>query len=237
MTFALRNQLESRATVLERRSSPKIRWWYPDYLAVQSLTRDLAQGFPLLTGKLLDLGCGNRPYQSLLNNITSYVPYDADVHGGEPAVVGLADRLPFPAGTFDSVLCTQVLEHVERPWQVIAEIARVLGPNGKLLLSAPQAWRLHEEPFDFYRFTRYGLSYLMRNCGLDVISIAPQGGVWILVGTSINNSLYNKTAKKSRFIRMLRAGCIAIINLLFGLVDGFWHDDGDTYNYVVIARR
>jgi SAM-dependent methyltransferase len=91
-----------------------------------------------------------------------------------------AMSLPFAAGSFDSVLCTQVLEHVCEPLRVLEEVRRVLKPGGRLVLTAPQYNGLHGEPQDFFRYTRYGLDYLAKNADFRVDCVQPLGGFLVL---------------------------------------------------------
>ncbi len=222
---------------LQRKSTLKLRMWHPDYLVYSALLPALAQFCVKLQGSLLDLGCGNSPYRPLLTNVLHYVPYDLTTTASRPDVVGVAQNLPFHSCSFDSVLCTQVLEHVPDPWYMLKEVHRVLRPGGKLLLSAPQAWRLHEEPFDFYRYTKYGLHYLVQEAGLQMIETIPQGGVWLLLGQSLNNTLWQKIPAKYSmwwFVYIVRTLCI---NVAFSACNQLWEDNGDTLNYVILACK
>jgi len=227
--------------VLRRKTSLNLPRWSVDYLAGTALQRDLADAGATLTGRLLDLGCGNSPYRALLPHITAYVPYDRDPAGSRAQVVGVAGTLPFASASFDSVLCTQVLEHVPEPGPVLDEIARVLRPGGRVVLSAPQAWRLHEEPHDYYRYTRYGLAHLFGRAGLRVLECRPQGGAWLLVGQIVNNWLWRPRFRRgSPGWALSRAVSVAgslLVNSLVPLLDRVFSDPADTYNYVVTAER
>jgi SAM-dependent methyltransferase len=172
-----------------------------------------------------------------LVNIQSYVAYDVDVLGGLPEVVGISETLPFKSDSFDSILCTQVLEHVPRPWLTMAEIFRVLKPNGRLLLSVPQSWRLHEQPHDFYRYTRFGLQSLCDQANLSIEKILPQGGAWALIGQNINNTIWRSSIKKFTVSWYFRVVISILSNTIFGSLDKLDQDTDDTLNYVVLARK
>lgn len=225
-----------RTTGLSRKFNFKLRRWKADYLSTSVLQQHLMVAFPHLHGRLLDLGCGNSPYRPLLTNISSYVPYDIDATGSKPAVVGMAERLPFAENSFDSILSTQVLEHVAEPWHLLEEVARVLRPNGRLLLSAPQAWRLHEEPYDYYRYTHYGLRYLLKRVGLDVISYQPLGGTWLLIGQIMNNALWRTSHPKYSAAWWGSTLTTSLINLVSPILDRTFYDPADTINYLVLAQ-
>jgi SAM-dependent methyltransferase len=125
--------------------------------------------------KWLDVGCGTRPYESSFPNDT-YFGVDVE-ESGRDAYMKIPNMhydgrvLPFPDGSYDGVLCTQVLEHVADTVVFLAEIQRVLKPGGTLLISLPFAWQEHEEPFDFYRFTRFGITHILKNSGFSINGI------------------------------------------------------------------
>jgi SAM-dependent methyltransferase len=143
--------------------------------------RWLATRSPLVRGRLLDLGCGNQPFRSWYGPLVDeVVPVDAAPIPGV-LQVDLARPLPFPDGSFDTVLCTQVLEHVENVELAAAEIARLLRPGGHALITVPFLYPTHEAPYDFQRFTHLGLAGLVRRHGLDVLTLDAQGGPALMV--------------------------------------------------------
>lgn len=132
-----------------------------------------------IRGRVLDLGCGDRRYQKVFAGCTESwlgVDWPGSPQQAWPEVMGDALRLPLASGTFDTVLCTQVLEHVPEPLALLREARRVLKPGGCLVLTAPQYNGLHEEPRDFFRYTRYGLEHLIVGAGLQVREVQPIGG-------------------------------------------------------------
>jgi len=91
-------------------------------------------------------------------------------------------RLPFAAGSVDRVLCVVTLEHLADPAAAVIEFARVMKPGGRLYLVTPLMWEEHQAPYDYFRFTRWGLRDLLQRAGLEVSSIEPVGGFFWMIG-------------------------------------------------------
>src|SRR5687767_15064349 len=109
-------------------------------------------------GRTLDLGAQNGPY-------AGHFPRRIAVDLNPGAGVQLradAHMLPFLDGSFDVVLCTEVLEHLPEPQRAIDEMYRVLQPGGQLLLTTRFLFPIHDAPHDYFRYTKYGLRYLLR---------------------------------------------------------------------------
>jgi SAM-dependent methyltransferase len=206
------------------------RLWSGDFLAVRALERDVKAAGAVVSGRLLDVGCGLRPFAGAFPRVRRYVACDRDVIGSEPDVCGLAGSLPFRDAVFDVVLATQVLEHVPAPAAMLREARRVLAPGGVLLLSAPQYWRLHEEPHDYFRFTTHGLRLLLEQAGFAAIDVRSQGGVWHLVGQAVNNAVYHRFGAN-----VLTRVVFLAVNLVALTLDRVWPDEGDPMNYMVRA--
>jgi SAM-dependent methyltransferase len=132
-------------------------------------------------GYLLDIGCGYKPYLHIFNPLVKrYIGIDwpQSLHlSKEIDVYANNQKLPFKDGSIETVLCTEVLEHSTSPFVVMSEITRVLKPEGVLILSVPFLYWMHEEPRDYFRFTRYGLELLVLNSGLEIIRIESRGGM------------------------------------------------------------
>ncbi len=128
-----------------------------------------------MTGRVLDAGSGSyNRYKHLLAG-QSVVRMDITA-GSNVDVVGSADAMPFRDGEFDSVLSTQVFEHLAYPEKAAAEICRVLKPGGHVLVTVPQWNELHEGPHDYWRYTCFGLKALFERNGFSVVAYEQYGG-------------------------------------------------------------
>ena len=129
--------------------------------------------------RVLDAGAGEAPYRELFvhcDYVTADWPNSVHPGGRGADVVASLDDLPLDEASFDTVISTQVLEHVAEPGSVLREIARVLRPDGVIWLTVPLVWPLHEEPYDFYRYTSHGLRHLLDRAGFRRISVEPRNG-------------------------------------------------------------
>lgn len=132
-------------------------------------------------GRLIDLGCGNVPlfcaYRDLVQNVVC-----VDWSGSQHALIhvdlehDLNQALPFGDGAFETVILSDVLEHVRRPTALLTEIRRILVPGGKLLANVPFMYWLHEQPHDYYRFTEHCLRWSVEQAGLCTVVLEPLGG-------------------------------------------------------------
>jgi SAM-dependent methyltransferase len=136
----------------------------PFFLARRGLRRAIEARKGYLYGKMLDVGCGSKPYRALFA-VDDYVGLEIDTP--QTRARGIADvwydgkKFPFGDESFDSVLCNQVLEHIFTPDEFLREIHRVLKPGGHLLLTVPFVWDEHEQPYDYARYSSFGLRALL----------------------------------------------------------------------------
>lgn len=143
-------------------------------------TRKLPVGVEKARGRFLDIGAADRWIETLAPVGMQYVALDypatgRDMYGGRPDIFADAKRLPFSDESFDGVGCLEVLEHVPDPAAVMGEISRVLRRGGQAWISMPFLYPLHDEPFDFQRYTAHGLQRDIRNAGLEVMELRRTG--------------------------------------------------------------
>ncbi len=159
-------------------------------------------------------------------------------------VINNLSYLPFPDNTFDVAICTQVLEHVAEPQQVINEISRVLKSNGRLYLTAPQSWCQHQKPHDFFRYTSFGLNYLFEKAGLRSEEIQPMGGYFWFLSFQLQNInfwLFPRGMRGREWTWPLRAifGVIfqLIVPLFLYYLDPLDKQKDETFGYLCTAVK
>jgi len=195
---------------------------YPDRATTLSLLpnavvgRWLAANVDQVSGVLLDLGAGNQPFRSWYEpRVDRVVAVDAAPTNGLD-VVSLATPLPFQDETFDTILCTSVLEHVDEAESAVREIVRALKPNGRLLITVPFLYPTHEAPYDFWRVTHLGLKSVLERHGLSVDGVASQGGPFMLVSHYVLGGLGQLVAAASK--RLGRFGWLVDNAVTRGLI-------------------
>jgi SAM-dependent methyltransferase len=214
----------------------------PFYLARSALYRVINDFAKCLEGRLLDVGCGSKPYRSLFN-VSEYIGLDID----SPITRRLAvadvlydgQKFPFDDNDFDVILCNQVLEHVFNPADFLNEIYRVLKPGGKLLLSVPFVWDEHEQPWDYARYSSFGLVVLLQRSGLKIIEHRKLGADVSAIFQLANAYLFKITQNWPRpVIHVLTASVMAVITI-FGVIGSrLFPENPDLYlDHVVLAEK
>ena len=145
--------------------------------------------------------------------------------------------LPFRDGSFGAAIHMVTIEHVREPKRVLTEIARTLVPGGRLLVAAPHEWEVHQAPHDYYRFTRYGLEYLLREAGFDEIEVRPAGGYFRLLARRLLNGLQFFSGG-IRWIWFIPAAMVLVPPaLVLPFLDFLDRDRNFTLGYLCSARK
>jgi SAM-dependent methyltransferase len=184
--------------------------WY-----VTRFVEDVAQRLPK-GASILDAGAGESVYKKLF----THCEYKAiDLAVGESRwnysnldYVGPLHEMPIADEVFDAVLCTQVLEHLEWPRESVKEMYRVLKPDGKLFMTVPMAQNEHQVPYDFFRYTSYGLESICKHSGFQSVKIIPLGGVWVRWAYELPRglSIFPPSGVRSKKINLLGISLLPI---------------------------
>jgi SAM-dependent methyltransferase len=216
-----------------------------NYLLLSALVDSLADARDRYVAKgssILDVGCGDKPYYPLFAEATSeYIGADV-VDGPKVDVVCPLEALEFPNARFDTVLCSQVLEHVREPILALREIARVLRPSGVLLASTHGTYPYHPHPTDYWRWTQDGLRALFDDAGgFEVVDLIPHRGSIACLALLVAN--YVEMAATSAGVGWLGRPVVGALNTVGAAFDvkesRLQYPAPNTLvaNFLVVARR
>ena len=216
-----------------RLAKRKVNIWNQAYLHYRYLWPNIARAIRLARASvnderplIIDVGCGHKPYRDLFE-ASYYVGIDYGTAGATADLLGDAMCLPIGSAVADIVFTSQVIEHVSNPGRMIAECSRILKPGGYLILTGPFFWPLHEEPNDFFRFTKYGFAHHLANAGFSTWDIREDGGDWAQAMLALNLRF------TSKFTVPLRC----LVNLTGAFLDAMSSSRLSPCNYTILAKR
>jgi SAM-dependent methyltransferase len=228
---------------LSRTRKGKWAFWKFHWLANQGLVRALERARVHAHGALLDVGCGSRPFAWLFEGrVARYWGTDlrasAYLAHRSPDAFARAEAQPFRAGSMDTVLGLSMMTYLPEPLRMLEEAHRVLRPGGILVLEFTQMVPLHDEPWDYYRFTRFGAAWLLERAGFEVLEAIPVGSLWARVGTTLTEPLHRINRGPTRVLTEVPVRLLYVaIHLVFGLLDRVAADPREVLGHVVVARR
>jgi len=210
----------------------------PIYYSQYKITIPLSLKY--IHGDLIDIGCGYSPYRQLLEEKVDQIDgYDHFKYNEYVTILGDIQNLSKTIErTYDSAICFEVLEHSPNPSKTLEEIYKILKPKGHLALSVPLFNQVHEEPLDFFRYTKYGIIELLSVNGFDVISVKKKAGLLSFLGHQISIFL-NSLFWPIPIINLLSLYFLFILVVL----PSYWIDKISDKNgkfaqgYVVIAQK
>jgi SAM-dependent methyltransferase len=193
-------------------------------------------------GRLIDIGCSDKPYAAMLAPLIDEhvgVDHEATLHDhAAPDVVASAYDIPLPGASFDTALCTSVLEHLEEPADALAECFRLLKPGGHAIYSVPFIWHVHEQPRDFVRFSPFGLRHRFEAAGFEVVEVKALSGFWVTFGTLLSYKLF--AYKKGRpwlgWLPIVE-GVVWIVQQIARLLERFDRDERWSWMHLIVARK
>jgi SAM-dependent methyltransferase len=143
------------------------------YFPRKGINRFVKKNAAQLHGRILDVGCGSKPYKSFFQ-CDEYIGIDIENPGHshkEEQIDKYYDgkHIPYENNSFDNLVCFEVLEHVFEPDLFLSELNRVIRPGGQALLTTPFIWNEHEVPYDFGRYSSYGLTFMLKKHGFEIV--------------------------------------------------------------------
>lgn len=242
-----------------RKRSPLNPYW----LDWRHLRRSVESLVPHAKGMLLDVGVSEGPYRELFGPAVDHyvgLEYPPAILDKQPEmwemlprvkqlvqVFGDGAKLPVRTGSVDTVLSTEVLEHVPHPRVMVAEMARVLRPGGRMLVTVPFIQPLHELPSDYYRFTPSSLAKFAEEAGLRVESITPRGNFasangamlsqWLLRSVGASKRQTDGSVILSPWRSVLLLPITALIQVMFHLASFVTNDQAVCQGYALVATK
>ena len=219
---------------------------------------NISKASSFASGVLLDIGCGKKPYQHHFENVKKYWAIDLhervihkrrrvkvhrklreyiddEVNNIMPDVIASALYLPIRDSSVDTVLMTEVLEHIPSPEKLIVELERVLNPKGIVIFTVPFCWVLHEMPHDYLRYTKWGLRELFKNTGLEIVTIKAYGDSLFTIGSLISEIIYIKFGLN--YIANIPISIFCILTHLVFIISGkIFRNEELPFGHLLIAK-
>lgn len=197
----------------------------PFYFARKGLYLHVSALIVHLKGELLDIGCGKKPYENICK-VDKYIglEIDSEVNRKNKKADFFydGDTMPFEDKSFDSLMSNQVFEHVFNPNEFLKEMNRVAKIDAKLLLTVPFVWDEHEQPYDYARYSSFGLKHILNENGFEVIEYIKSNNGIEVIFQLINAYIYKTTLSKSRYINLVSMlvlmAPINMVGMIFALV-------------------
>jgi SAM-dependent methyltransferase len=214
----------------------------PFHHARKSLHHHILSCADKVTGKTLDVGCGQKPYENIFAS-TEYIGLEVDTP--EARANKKADyfydgsTFPFDDLHFDSVVINQVFEHVFTPDLFLSEVNRVLKADGILLMTVPFIWDEHEQPYDFARYSSFGMRHLLKEHKFEIVDYKKSLNDIRVIFQLINAYLYKAIKIENKLIKLLLlTPFFAMINVLGEAVYRFFPKNDDMFlDNIIVAKK
>ncbi|MCF8078550.1 MAG: class I SAM-dependent methyltransferase [Desulfobacterales bacterium] len=223
----------------------KINFTKHNWLIYKHARKWLSAWTPHIRGTVYDLGCGERQYEDfILQHADKYIGVDwsKTFHPLKADIITDLNK-PFPMiedGSADTVFSVSVMEHLCEPQCFLNESFRILKHSGIILLQVPFQWHVHEAPYDYFRYTEFGLEYMLAKSGFVKIKVTPSSGFWSTMALKVNYQSLRYVGGVRPLHFFLR---VAAIPFWFsGQYIAYWLDKIDynrneTAGYTVVAHK
>ena len=223
---------------------------HPLYFIRNGLYKHISEFASNFKGKLLDFGCGAKPYRELFINVDEYIGVDFHNEGHSHLNESIdfyydGEVLPFENNTFDSIFSSEVFEHVFNIKNVLRELNRVLKTNGQVLITCPFVWEEHEIPNDYARYTQFALRDLILKSGFEIVVFKKSGNslqaIHQLFILYINDFWLNNVYFFSNFIlfkKIIRQLFIPFLNISFYYIQHLFPKNDKLYlNNILLIKK
>ncbi len=214
----------------------------PFYFARKGLAKNIRVLSSHISGKVLDVGCGEKPYQPLFQ-VTEYIglEYDSPENRKKNNADFYYDGqvFPFESNSFDSLVINQVFEHVFNPDDFLQEVLRVLKPGGKLLMTVPFVWDEHEQPHDYARYSSFGLKFILEKYGFNIVEQRKSVNDFRVIFQLINTYLYKKLMSSNPYLNLAIAFFVmSPVNVTGEIIGFLLPDNNDLYlDNAILAEK
>ncbi len=216
----------------------------PFYFARKGLQQNIKLLAPNLHGKCLDIGCGNKHYVRYYTNVSEYIGLEYDQERNRQKAADFfydGETFPFEDSSFDAAVSNEVLEHVFNPQQHLKEMYRILKPNSLVLMTLPFVWDEHEQPYDFARYSSFGLRHILEEAGFEIIEMKKTSSDISCVFQCLNMYIYKLSERfrttQSRNI-LLTLFLNAPFNILGVVLQKILPSNVDLFlDHIVLARK
>jgi SAM-dependent methyltransferase len=193
---------------------------------------------------VLDLGAGSKPYEQLFINSKEYIGVDVEVSGHDHSSSKIevyydGHTIPFEDRYFDSAVSFETFEHVFNLDEVVEELNRVLVPEGKLLISIPFAWDEHEKPYDFARYTSFGITSILERHGFSVLEIRKSTSYFLAIAQLFIAYIFQHVLPKQIVLKAVMQVLLIFPLTALALIFNYLFPRRDEYfsNLVILAEK
>lgn len=227
----------------------KISYFSPTKICRQNiLTAMVYAAEKYASGNMIDVGCGSKPYQQLFQPfIDTYFGIDfpptIEAHYGSDTKADLfidCTDTELENESYDTILSTQVMEHIYDTKKYIAECYRILKKGGVGIFTVPFLWECHAEPFDYYRFTRYAIERQFQEQAFKIMELRPLEGAYAAIAQAkivSLNAMPVKTWLMKLFRKIFLLIYIPIVNYFALNFDKYFYNDKLCLNYLLIVKK
>ena len=222
--------------------------FYSGYWTRRRVDKAIASVASQAKGKLLDIGCGTKPYKNLFDpHVSEYIGLEYLPESGyrknKADISGDAMSLPFADNTIDTIICTEVLEHIHNPEKAISEFNRVLRADGFVFTTAPFFYPIHDA-WDFFRYAPSGLAAMMERNGLEVERVEPLSGTAITLAMLFNLYWFEIGFMWTKWLypfgvvlRPILLSICFIVNVIGGIFEVLLPSEQMAFNHLTVARK